>query len=260
MKRIALTCLMAASGVWLAGCATTGPHPAATDASGRMIDARADDALKQMTTYLAQLQSFRFAMDVTYDDYFIQDALKVQFAKHTEVAIQRPNRATGVTQGDADDRRTWYDGKSLTMLDLQARTYAQIPAPDTLDATINMMADKYGYTMPVGDLLVGNAHDALMKDVQYAYYVGEHSVGGVKCHHLAFEQPSLNWQIWIDAGAQPLPRKLVVTYKSLPGWPQYEATFTNWQPTAAFGPSEFTAAIPADTIQIEMPAQSGQPR
>lgn len=259
MKRTALTCLVA-GGVWLAGCATTAPHGAATDASARMIDARADDALRQMTTYLAQLQSFRFAMDVTYDDYFIHDALKVQFSKHTEVAIQRPNRASTYTEGDAEKRRFWYDGQTLTMLDLRANTYAQIPAPETLDATTAMMAEKYGYTMPVADLLTSNAHATLMTDVQYAYYVDKHRVGGVECHHLAFEQPSLNWQIWIDAGAQPLPRKLVITYKSVPGWPQYEATFTDWQTGATFGPNEFTAVLPADTVRIEMPAQSGQPR
>jgi hypothetical protein len=40
--------------------------------------------------------------------------------------------------------------------------------------------------------------------VQSGTYVGLHNVGKVKCHHLAFRQRMLDWQIWIEAGDQPL--------------------------------------------------------
>jgi len=33
-------------------------------------------------------------------------------------------------------------------------------------------------------------------------------VEGVRCDNLAFRAPNVDWQIWIQEGPEPLPRKL----------------------------------------------------
>ncbi len=60
-----------------------------------------------------------------------------------------------------------------------------------------------------------------MGGVQRGEYLGIHEAAGVPCHHLAFEQATIDWQLWIDAGKDPLPRKLVITYKTEDEVPQY---------------------------------------
>ena len=52
---------------------------------------------------------------------------------------------------------------------------------------------------------------------------------GKRCHHLAFAQEHVDWQVWIEDGAQPLVRKFVITYKDEPGAPQYTAIFFDWK-------------------------------
>ena len=68
----------------------------------------------------------------------------------------------------------------------------------------------------------------MIENVQSGYLVGARPVNGTACHHLAFSQEAIDWQIWIEDGPMPLPRRLVLTYKDEPGAPQYRAEFT-WE-------------------------------
>ena len=42
-------------------------------------------------------------------------------------------------------------------------------------------------------------------------------VQGQLCHHLAFRQEDIDWQIWIENGPTPLPRKFLITDKKAKG-------------------------------------------
>jgi hypothetical protein len=75
-------------------------------------------------------------------------------------------------------------------------------------------------------------------------------VGGIACRHLAFVQKNADWQIWIEEGSPVVPRKIVITYKTLPGAPQYSAIFTGWDLKANLPEGEFTPVVPKDARQI----------
>jgi len=77
-------------------------------------------------------------------------------------------------------------------------------------------------------------------------------VGDTQCHHLLFEQENIDWQIWIDSGQPPLPRKLVITYKQEPGQPQYVATMDNWDLSPAVSKETFEFTPPADAKAVSM--------
>ena len=44
---------------------------------------------------------------------------------------------------------------------------------------------------------------------------------GVVCDHLAFRNLDTDWQIWVESGERPLPRKYVITSKTVAAAPQY---------------------------------------
>jgi hypothetical protein len=68
---------------------------------------------------------------------------------------------------------------------------------------------------------------------------------GVPCEHLAFSLGTVDWQIWIEQGARPVPRKIVITYKDEEGTPEYAAILSNW---------DFQTALPDALFQFEPPA------
>ena len=58
--------------------------------------------------------------------------------------------------------------------------------------------------------------------------MGLGTVRGTRCHHVVVLQDHLDFQLWIEDGDRLLPRKLVVTYHTLPKSPQYTAVMTKW--------------------------------
>jgi hypothetical protein len=106
--------------------------------------------------------------------------------------------------------------------------------------------------VPVADLLFSNPHESLSGRAQAGVFVGEHSVNGVACDHLAFRGEAVDWQIWIDKGTS-LPRKVVISYKLMPGEPQYIAMLDKWNlsPTFAADLFKFTAPAGANTVELK---------
>jgi hypothetical protein len=96
-----------------------------------------------------------------------------------------------------------------------------------------------------------------MENVQRGVYLGIHDAAGVLCHHLSFEQATIDWQIWIDAGKQPLPRKLVITYKTEDEVPQYSVTIRKWNVQAKLPDSIFAFTPPEGATRVELVAFGG---
>jgi hypothetical protein len=128
----------------------------------------------------------------------------------------------------------------------------QLEAPGTIDAVLDKVAADYDIQVPLSDLLYADPYATLMDGVIYGKYLGIHQAGGVACHHLTFGQDGVQWQIWIDAGAQPLPRKLAIAYWDQPGVPQYQATFKRFELGTKVAPAMFAAQVPAGAKKLDL--------
>ena len=69
--------------------------------------------------------------------------------------------------------------------------------------------------------------------------LGPASVTGVTCQQYAFRQADIDWQIWIQKGEHPLPRRLVITTKTDEARPQHTAEYT-WNLAPSFNDAAFT--------------------
>ena len=106
--------------------------------------------------------------------------------------------------------------------------------------------------MPGADLLLSRLYEELTADVVDAKHIGEGVIDGVECQHLAFRSAELDWQIWIEIGARPIPRKYVITSKHLAGAPQYTLRIKEWNADAPTGEDAFVFKAPADAKQVEV--------
>ena len=61
----------------------------------------------------------------------------------------------------------------------------------------------------------------------------------------------MDWQLWIEHGKKPVPRKIVITYKKLPTQPQWAATFSDWRFDRALPASFFQPRIPKGAIRTD---------
>ena len=62
-----------------------------------------------------------------------------------------------------------------------------------------------------------------------ADYVETTIIADVPCDHLAVRTAGgVDFQVWIAQGSEPLPRRIVITYKDEHGQPQFWADLSNW--------------------------------
>jgi hypothetical protein len=104
---------------------------------------------------------------------------------------------------------------------------------------------------PAGDLLDKNAYGILMDGVTDGFVVGKAVIEGVRCDHLAFRAPQVDWQIWVQEGAQPLPRRLVITTRDLPNAPQFAVTMTKWNLKPSFDAQIFKFTPAAGATKVD---------
>lgn len=217
------------------------------------MDAKANEHLKAMCSYLAGLKEFAFHAEATYE--VVQDSgQKLQFTNLRDVLVARPNRVVSHASGDTANRSFYYDGKTVTLYDKKAKAYAVAKASPTIDAMLDEIHKKYGFNPPLADVLFSNPYKVLTERLQSGLYVGLSQVGKTKCHHLAFRQKGIDWQLWIDAGKEPLPRKIVITFKREVGEPQFYARLSNWNISPKVDAAQFTFRPPQGATKVEFVA------
>jgi hypothetical protein len=215
------------------------------------VEPKADEILKKMSDCLAGARAFRFESHDMIDDV-LDSGQKIQFSNTRRVTVQRPNRIAGESSGDLDNERVWYKDKTLTILEKKDKVYGVMQVPDTIDAMLDDVIARFGITIPLADLYIQDPYKSIRGNIRIGRYIGLHHVGGTKCHHLAFRQDVLDWQVWIDAGEKPLPRKLVITYRETPGQPQYIAFLDKWDLSPQIDDSMFDFKPTPDLKEIDV--------
>ena len=84
-----------------------------------------------------------------------------------------------------------------------------------------------------------------------AYLVGPAIIDGFATDHYAFREADRDWEIWIERGERPFPRKLVITDRTDSAHPLYEARLT-WNPTPTLVATDFTFRPSANAKAIHI--------
>jgi len=221
-----------------------------TAAEAPAIDPAAEQILERMGAVLAGAESFTVRNDFTSDETVTTGEI-VQLAGTVEIAARRPDRLRAVIRGDFGPKEYWFDGERIVFMDRLSNTYATAEVSPTIDDALDGMWENFGIKIPLADFVVSDPHGDLVARVESGFYAGLHTAGGVSCHHLVFTQDDIDWQIWIEDGLLPLPRKLVITYKTEDGYPQYEAVFSDWNLSPGLNDAVFEFVPPVGALEIE---------
>lgn len=214
------------------------------------VSPQAEEILRAATTTLAAAQSLSFRADVSIDEV-AGTGQKLQRGGAVKVTARRPDRVYAEHDGDSFHRKFVYDGKSMTIFDVGQSLYATFDAPPTIDTMLALAREKFGVVLPLGEVVVAKPVEKMLPNIESGLYLGLAKVDGIVCHHLAFTQAAVDWQLWVDAGATPLLRKLVVTYKSMPQSPQFTAIFKSWDLATPAKDEAFKLELPKDATKID---------
>ena len=203
----------------------------------------AKSILQKMSNYLSSADQFSFHAVMTDDKLFDND-YHIHGEVRSEVAIRRPDKVFADIKSDYNHKRYWYDGSRITLLTVPANYYATTEASGSIDEMTNFVYDNFGVHIPLATLAFENSFEVLTDGVIDGYYTGVHSVGGVACHHLLFINEDAEWQIWIEDGQNPVPRKYSIKYKLDDRDYVFVALINNW---------EFNEYAPDETFNFTSP-------
>ena len=214
------------------------------------IEPQAAQVLKQMTDYLKGLQQFSVQAEIT-EDVLLDSGIRIQDGRSMRASVRRPNRLRVDSVGDVDDRQLFYDGKTMTLVDLRKNVYSTIDVPPEIDAALNHAIQAYNLRAPMADLIYSNAYDYLTEGTLAGFYLGLSKVQGIPCHHLVFRQKDIDWQIWIENSPTPVPRKFLITDKKAKGL-QFTALLSQWNTSPQLEDSLFVFVVPAKAKKVDL--------
>ena len=233
---------------------TTASGPAVSPGPEKpVVEPDAVNALQRMSAYLQTLNTFELATNTSLD-LVNEHGQRLTVAGTTHYKFRRPNGFMIDLRTDYKNRRFYFDGKQITVYAPDFGYYATVPAPPTVREAVDMMSAKYGIKLPLEDLFRWSDPASKSADsLTSAFRVGSATIDGVDTDHYAFREGDKDWQVWIEAGAKPIPRRLVIVDRSDPANPTYDAHLT-WKTGATPGSDQFVFKPGHDDKRIRLAA------
>jgi hypothetical protein len=219
--------------------------PAGAQAQGK--DAKS--ILKAMSDYVSSQKTIELTFDSDIE-VITPQLEKIQFANSGEALLSRPDKLRAHRVSGHADVALYFDGKTVSVLGKHINGYAQFDAPGSVDNLIEALRAGHGISLPGGDLLLSNSYEVLVAGVKEAKHIGRGIIDGRECEHLAFRNFDTDWQLWVEAGKSPIPRKMVITSKTLNNAPQYTVRVKGWKTDVQPVPEAFAFVPPAGAKKL----------
>src|SRR5215469_9336997 len=227
------------------------PVPSASEQNALTI-------LKNMSEYLAKAERFSVTIRDGYDAVQ-QSGQKVEFGEIRKVTVSRPDRLRiEIERSDGEKGLVVFNGKDLTVFTADKNVYATVSKLGTLDQVIKYALENLKIRVPLAMMLLSTLPNELGNLVVSADYVETTTITDVPCDHLAVRTArGVDFQVWVAQGSEPLPRRIVITYKDETGQPQFWADLSNWNLAPEVSDALFTFIPPDGANRIQFLAEVG---
>jgi len=226
------------------------PKADAPVVSQSVVDPTSVDALKRMSAFLSGLKTAEIVSESSLD-VVTEEGQRVQLDGITGYKIRKPGFVITYVS-DLKTRSFFYDGKNFTVYAPIMGFYATVPAPPTNREVLDTLYDKFGIALPLEDLFRWNeAGFARAEKLKSGYKLGTATIAGVKTDHYVFREDEVDWEIWMQQGDQPLPRKVVIVDRTDPARPTFTARLT-WNVNPPLNDADFTFAPNTTDKPVEL--------
>lgn len=176
----------------------------------------------------------------------------------SKIIVRRPDRFSVDTSGDDGAMKMLYDGADLVIFSPEHKQYVKIPVTGSIDKALDAATERFHTDFPLADLLGADPEKSVLSGVTAGGQVGVATIGGVQCRHFFLDQGAddLDVELWLEDNDKALPRRIVVTYRALPGRPNFIADLSNWNLSAQPSDDSFKFTPPAGVSQVDL---SGKP-
>jgi hypothetical protein len=228
-----------------------GQNPTASPA-----EPQAMPILKKMSEYLAQAGRFSVSARDGYD--VVQESgQKIEFGEVRKVTVSRPDHLRiEAERSNGEKGLVIFDGRQITIYLPNENVYASASKPGTIDETIQYAVSDLKIRVPLAMMLLSTLPSEIDSRVASADYVEKTTILDVPCDHLAVRtRQGVDFQVWVAQGEQPLPRRIVITYISETGQPQFWADLSDWNLAPEISDALFAFTPPNGAERIRFLAE-----
>jgi hypothetical protein len=213
------------------------------------VDTHAAEIVQRMAERIAAAERFRIGGEVAWD-VVQSDGQTLEFGATRDLVMQRPDHLrVDIDLREGGKRRLLYDGKQIVLEDLAQKVYAIDPYTGPVDDMVEFVSDRLGIPVALSDFLSPDLPKLLGEHLASATYVGESTVDGVRCDHVALRNKIGGMQLWV-AKDDSLPRRIIITYEHETGRPQFRARLTGWDLSPQVTDATFAFDPPKDAEKI----------
>ena len=203
-----------------------------------------------MADFISKAPAFSVTILSGYDAIQSDDE-RIEFGAKRRMLFERPDRLrVDVELSDGDKRLVLFNGKEIIVYNDDDNVYAQVEKAGTVDDILVYLVKDLQMTVPLARMFHTNFPEYQKKQFTSIRYVEEDYLFDVPTDHLAARSAEVDVQIWIAQGKQPLPRRVIITYKNAPGEPQFRAYLSDWDLSPKIADDSFTFKSPAGAEQI----------
>jgi hypothetical protein len=257
MRLLASLALFLIAGLALAPTGISAEKPPAAAPSPDSTEAKA--LLMRMADVLAKAKAFSVTITANYD--VVQDnGEKIEFGEVRQVLVDRPDRLRIQSEFSNGEKLTiYFDGKELIVSSPKENVFAKLERKGSVDDMLRYVVLDLQTPIPLAMLLAQSIKEELEKRITEIDPVELTNIAEKPADHLAVRTADIDFQIWLAQGEQPLPLRVVITYKKEVGQPQYRANLSDWNlapkidgAAFAFSPPTGAEAVP---FMVTMPAK-----
>ena len=224
--------------------------PVAQAAPLPSVDPHAEELLTKTCEAMGSADAFSFHAEILFDKV-LPHTVKIQYAAEMNFALQRPDELVVDYKSDLGGKQLWYQRDTLTIFDEPHEMYASMKVPSSIDTMLDEVEKTQHLTLPLSNLAYRDPCQRIRQQIIYGSYIGINDVNGVDCDHLAFSSSNIDLQLWLERSGKPVPRKMVINYRTEPGAPQYIAVLSDWKFPKQIPDSRFSPHLPKDAKKIE---------
>ena len=218
-------------------------------AAASKVDPHATEIVQRMAQRIVTADRLSLSGEIAWD--VVQaDGQTLEFGATRELVLQRPDHLrVDLELREGGKRRLLYDGKQIVLEDLAHNVYATDPHTGPVDDMVEFVSKRLAIPVALSEFLSPDLPKLLSEHLTSASDVGESTIDGVRCDHVALRNDVAGMQLWVGQG-DSLPRRIAITYEHETGRPQFRARFTGWDLSPKITDETFAFDPPKDAEKI----------
>ena len=216
-------------------------------------DADAVEVLKKMDAYTASMKQFQITAE-SYYDARLDELTVVSNPSATVLTVDRTGSMHSMHSATNDGLHTseiYLHKGVLTLYSNKHNFYSRAEVPEDLEVALLFALEEFDVETPLLDFLILSSLDSLVSNDESVRYLTDKSpIRGVDCHHIIISGPHVDLQVWIEEGDRPIPRRTLMTIKTVHGLPRHDV-FIDWPAELDPDASTFEFEPPDGALEIE---------